>query len=784
MNPLLYGHATDEFLVATHLKDDNTIRLYFREADVIRAEDVPFYPFFFLSDRKHLEGFNRKHWVKQLSGSAYYQYLCVFEEWPVMWEAVRYIQERYNQSALTKVTGYSQLDILHLYTDPATQYLLQTGRTLFKGMTFMNLHRLQLDIETYSSSAYNFSNASRPADRIILIALSDNRGWEHLIDGRKLTEKEMLKELVRIIREKDPDVIEGHNILGFDLPYILKRCSMNNVQLGLGRDGSIPRSFEGRMSFAERSFDYTGSEIAGRHVVDTLMLVQSYDMIKRNMESYGLKYAAKYFGLATEQRTYIAGNRITWHWDNDPEPLIAYAMDDVRETRGLSELLSGSAFYLTQMLPFNYAAVVRMGAAGKIESLLVREYLRIKHSIPKPQSGFQTTGGYTDIFVSGVVGPVIHADVESLYPSLMISKEVKPASDNLGIFPSLLQNLTLQRLEAKRAMTRSANTAEYNLLDALQSSFKILINSFYGYLGYRKGLFNDYAQADVVTKAGQELLRRMMQEIRNKGGTVIEVDTDGIFFIPPEGTTDEDQERMFVEQLSSAMPEGISVALDGRYRKMLSYKMKNYALLGYDEKLIIKGSSLVSRSMERFGRLYVKKCIDCILRDDIDALHAIYTEFYQSITRHTLDIRDLAKTESLSESVQEYIEAVESGKRNKSAAYEVAISTGKQVKPGSRVSFYVTGNEANVRSFEFCKSVDEWNPNFPDENVAYYLRRLDEFSEKFIDFFRTQDFRSIFSIDDLFPFNSKGVSVVTKTTISDGTPGKIGLEVEDPSDSW
>ena len=760
MNPLLYGHADDQRIVAVHQKDDATMRVYTRDGDRLAADDRPFFPFFFLSDRRLIEGFRRKHWVRQLDGEGFFRYLCVFEEWPAMWDGVRHVLDTYNRAAVPRAGSYQDLDVLHISTDPASQYLMQTGRTLFKGMAFGDLRRLQLDIETYTSPGHRFSNASRGGDRIILIALSDTTGWRQVIDGRKLDEKEMLEELVRVVRERDPDVIEGHNIFTFDLPYILARCAMHGVTPSFGRDGSTPRTFDTRTSFADHPFEYTVTDIAGRQIIDTLLLVQNYDAVKRNMESYGLKYAAQYFGLAAPGRTYVQGEKISWQWDNDPKLLIDYALDDVAETGALSAHLSGSSFYLTQMLPFQYGAVARMGAAGKIESLMVREYLREKHAIPHPREGAQTSGGYTDVFLVGVLGPVVHADVESLYPSIMLADEIAPGADELRVFLRLLKELTSMRLQTKRAMKETREPVEKSRLDAVQSSLKILINSFYGYLGYSRALFNDYAKADQVTQTGQKILRSMIAGIRTEGGKVIEVDTDGIFFVPPAGIDSPEQEAAFVAVLSNTLPEGITVALSGRYRKIMSYKKKNYALLGYENKIRIRGSSLVSRSMEAFGRRYVHQCIDFILNGDIDGLHRVYVEYNHAIRDHAMDVRDFARVETLRDPISVYQEEVLAGKRNKSAAYEVAIASGRQVRPGDRIAFYITGSDPNPRGSDHCKGADDWDPNFPDDNAAYYLRRLNEFSDKFRDFFPPQDFRGIFSADDLFPFDPAGVTLL------------------------
>jgi DNA polymerase elongation subunit (family B) len=779
MNRLLFGHNTDERIVAVQQKDDRTMRLFFREQDSVRSSEEPFYPFFFLSDRSLIDGFDRKHWVKKLEGTLFYQYLCAFEEWSVMWDAIRLILDRHNREAFTKAEGYATLDKIYLVTDPVSQYLMQSGRTLFKGMDFRDLHRLQLDIETFTPPAYRFPNASRKTDRIILIALSDTTGWNHVIDGKKHGEKQMLLELVKIIGERDPDVIEGHNIFNFDLPYLTTRAAMHDVTLALGRDGGIPRVFETRTTFADHPFEYTAAEIPGRHVIDTLLLLQGYDATKRSLESHSLKYAAQHFGFASPDRTYIAPDRISWHWEHDPKPLVEYALDDVRETEQLSARLSPTSFYLASMVPGNFGSVARMGSAAKIENLIVREYIRTRHSLPRAQEGAQTSGGYTDIFLVGGLGPVVHADVESLYPSLMIHREIFPRSDLLQVFPGLLKDLTSMRLEAKRRARVSFDEAEKSQLDAMQSSMKILINSFYGYLGYARGLFNDYAKADEVTSSGREILRNMISFLKETGSKVIEVDTDGTFFVPPPGVDTYDQELEYVAKLSAILPEGITVVHDGRYRRMLSYKKKNYALLEYDNRIRIKGSSLISRSIEQFGRDYIHECVERLLNSDVEGLHRLYLQYRQMILERGIDVRAFARTETLKDSIDTYLDGVRGGRRNKSAAYEVAMASGKQYRPGDRVVYYITGSEADVKGFENCKPAEEWDPNFRDENSQYYVRRLDEFSEKFAEFFSPVAFRAIFSAEGLFPFDPRGITPL----IRDVSAKEAGAEEEPPPPS-
>ncbi|MEE9148060.1 MAG: DNA polymerase domain-containing protein [Candidatus Tectomicrobia bacterium] len=762
---ILSGHDPTPRLVALHPlqhppeAEHALMRLYQRSegGTTLHTDDVPFYPFCFLSDIRLLRHVPRRHFrCKTLAGNNYYRHLVVFPTWQALWDAVRQIGETTGSTA-------RRSEEVYMIPDPTQQYLMQTGRTLFQDMTFDDVHRMQLDIEVFTSGA--FPLAERAEDRIILIALSDNQGWHHIIDGRALAEGAMLAKLVALVQRHDPDVIEGHNIYAFDFAYIMTRCVRHGVSFAIGRDGSVPRVFPSSMRFAERTIEFPALDIAGRHVVDTYFQVMSFDVFKRDLPGYGLKVAAQYFGFAEKSRTYIDGADISRVWQTEPERLLAYARDDVIETERLARHLSGSTFYLTQMLPMTYGKVARTGPAAKIEALLVREYLRQRHALPRREHGGSMSGGYTDIFVSGVVGPVVYADVESLYPSIMLHYDVRPHADDLGLFQQLLQRLTNLRLETKHRMEAAPDATERSALDAQQSSYKILINSFYGQLGFRHALFNDFAEADRVATTGQKILRQIIAAIRREGGTVIEVDTDGVFFVPPSGVRGEEAERAFVAQLDAEMPTGIRLGFDGRYRKMLSYKSKNYALLAYDGTLRSKGSSLVSRAIEPFGRQFVVEAIPLLLAHDIQGLHALYLHTRERIVRHDWAVGDFARTETLKSSVERYQADVASGRRTRAAAYELAIvraeRTGQPVQRGDRMRYYVTGTSPTVTTFDKARLADAWDAAHADENTAHYLKRLDEFARKFAPFFNPEDFGRLFAPDDLFGFAPEGITLLT-----------------------
>ncbi|HCA79551.1 MAG TPA: DNA polymerase [Bacteroidetes bacterium] len=772
-DPVLYGQSTLQKIVAIQLLNDSTVRLYSRGggaenaagAGRVTSTDAEFYPFFFLSSPSLIEGFSKKFWLKELAGSNFYRFLVAFQRWNDLWEAVRFVMQTYNRTALKRASHYSEIDPLLLKPDPLSQYLLQSGVTLFKEMTFDELRRVQIRIAAHSKAGKR-SDPRKTEDRILAAALTDNTGWEQTFDGRKLSEPEILRGVATAIAERDPDVIEGHDLFDQVLPYLILRSELHSLDLALGRDQSALRSFSPRGNPLESPSENAVYEIAGRHLLDTKSLAHAYASSKRPFEQYGLRYLLQHLNLPQTQEHPAASQRQTSETPSEQaDSLVVRLRSECTDISTLSRHLTPSYFFQARMVPLAFDALLRSGSAAKIEKMMLREYVRQKHSVPKTQTGTQHSGGYTDIFVTGILPNVLSADIESLYPSIMLTQNIKPSSDELGTFTQMLQVLTASRLEAKRRMKTTESERERESLDAFQSSLKILINSFYGYLGYARGLFNDFEQADRITSVGQALLRTIIHEVEMYNGRVIEADTDGIFFIPPDNVRGESQEEAFIERLSASLPTGINLVLAGRYKKMVSYRKKNYALLDYSDRLTIKGSSLISRSLERFAKEYIALCINCLLQEDIGGMHKLYVSLAQDITNHNWEVYDFCRTETIRDSIESYEADLRDGQRKPSAAYEVAKRSGIIIKPGDRVSYYVTGTQAGVKIVENSKLAEDWRPNFPDENTPYYLERLNESSKKFDLFFSPKDFERIFSTEDLFGFDANQVRLITDHTI-------------------
>jgi DNA polymerase elongation subunit (family B) len=333
----------------------------------------------------------------------------------------------------------------------------------------------------------------------------------------------------------------------------------------------------------------------------------------------------------------------------------------------------------------------------------------------------------------GRFAPVVKCDAESLYPSIMLAEQIAPVSDRLDIFIPMLSILTERRLHAKRD-ERTASGKRRGQLRGIQSSLKVLINSFYGYLGYSRGYFNDYDAAERITLRGQEIVRRIVDELERRGAVAIEVDTDGVFFQPPASVSSEDEEMALVDAVSARLGAGIRLAHDGRFRGMLSLKLKNYALLDFDGRVYLKGSSLRSRREELFLRRFVTDAVARLLEPD---RHGSVRDYYLDVADSILQGRLAPEEISRTETITDQTFRSESNRRLAEAV------VGERV--GERILVYQRADGTIARTTTYAG----------DEDRAYLLKRLRDMAERF---------RPLYSGDGEFDYTFPSITPRTDTT--------------------
>ena len=613
-----------------------------------------------------------------------------------------------------------------------SQFLLQRRVRMFGDLLFSQVRRCQLDIETGSEDG-SFSDAAKPGERVLAIGLQFGSRQRLLVltDSTDAAEKALLEEFNAVLAAEDPDVIEGHNLFKFDLDYLRQRSKRLKVPCAWGRFGRKATFRNSRLKVAERWIDFPRCDLLGCTVVDTYLLVQQYDVSARELVSYGLKDVAVYFGITDEEgaeRTYIEGSEIARVFATDRPRFLAYLGDDLRETKGVADRLLPTYFEQAKSFPVLLQEATLRGNTGKIDLLFLEEYYHARQACPVPPEVAPFEGGYTRSFQEGVFTRVLHFDVASLYPSLLLLIGRNPANDTLGVFIPLLASLRTYRLKYKQ-LARTAETAELRAeYAARQASFKILINSFYGYLGFAGARFGDGVLAAEVTRRGRELLQALIDEFARHDCTLLEADTDGIY-LSSERYYDEPD--TLLRQVAPILPEGIELEHDGQYPAMFCYKAKNYALTD-GRKVILKGSALRSRGIEPYLKRLSDQLIKYLLGLSPESPLVLVERYRAQISARALPVAELAKSETLSQNPDAYERLMADGGKPRRASAEVALLLVPRPRMGERVSYYITAKaKGRTSDWQRAQPVERYDAVQAPYDPAYYLGKIDDWLERY-----------------------------------------------------
>jgi DNA polymerase elongation subunit (family B) len=515
----------------------------------------------------------------------------------------------------------------------AEGFMLRSGMTYYKGMKVSDVSLLSFDIEATSL------DKNDPIAFVPLVSSTyrDKKGQiqKRMFDVFEYADQKLMwQDINKHIQTCNPDVILGHNILSYDLPYLDK----NSTGLNWGKDG-------GRIFFEEKvskirkdssqQYEFHNVYINGREVVDTFFLSLKYD-IAREFPSYGLKAIEKYLGFVKEDRSWDftkwsvkklieakkAGNNEIW------EQFRQYCADDSDSPIKMFDLMIPSFFYLCQSVPKTLQQMICEASGSQLDSLMIRSYLQEGQSLPRSSKKEEFEGAIS-MGVPGIYENVRKVDVASLYPSIMLQYEIyDKKKDPERNMLKMLEYFRNERLANKKKAKETGD----KYYDDLQNAQKIMINSMYGFMGAGYLLFNYPVGAAEVTRYGREILlkgveafightlTKVVKSTRNEGTedeeerfhwiigdkvgdglgyTLVNVDTDSFSYtngiLPTKAEFDKE-----LKDLNSLYPSLISWEKDGEdgiFDKIIVVKAKNYVLVRKG-KVKYKGSSLTDQKKE------------------------------------------------------------------------------------------------------------------------------------------------------------------------------------------
>jgi DNA polymerase I len=424
-----------------------------------------------------------------------------------------------------------------------------------------DLKVLSFDIEACNPKGMPQENK----DPIIMISFSSNQGLRKVYSTKSSSynfvevlkdEQELLKKFVETIKSENPDIITGYNTDVFDFPYIRDRAARLGVKLDLGVDAS-------ELKFMRRGFA-NSAVIKGRIHVDLYPSMRRYLQLDR----YTLERV--YLEIFDEEKKDINGDEIhsCWVEEGDKlEELFEYSLDDAVAVTKIGEEMIPLSMALTRLVGQPLFDVTRMATGQQVEWYLIRKAYEYGDIVPNKPSNARISnrkrieGGYVKDPVKGLHENVVYFDFRSLYPSIIISRNVSPDTlidecneedcyiapevgfkflkKPIGFVPSVIGNVLKERVKIKSRMKKSTDPREQHVLDVQQEALKRLANSMYGVYGFIRFRWYCLECADSITAWGRDFIKKTMEKSEQRGFIPIYADTDG-FYATYDSTYDPD----------------------------------------------------------------------------------------------------------------------------------------------------------------------------------------------------------------------------------------------------
>ena len=452
---------------------------------------------------------------------------------------------------------------------PIEQYMIATGRRLFKGYDAYNqLNRFIFDLET--------QGLNPKIHRINQIGIRTNKGYEKIIEVEGNTKEELdrseinaIKEFLEILAELKPDTVVGHNSENFDWNFFIVRCEhygidFSQLSLEYFRYAIYKKKKQSVLKLGGEVEYYYPTIMWGHNVLDSLHAARRAQAIDSNMKNSNLKYVTKYLKLKKQNRVYVPGDKIRTTWEDkekryglceddgdwyritEKKPLLEnynlvsgryiverYLLDDLWETDKVEDKLNESNFLVGKMLPTNFSRACTMGTAGIWKLIMLAWCYENDLAVPAASPNRRFTGGLSRLLKTGYVDRIVKLDYNSLYPSVILTWHISTPIDVMNVMLSFLEYILTEREKYKGLKGEAGDKLDQfkNLLkicedederkklekeirywdaeksgnDKKQLPLKILANSFFG--GY--GSPNVFPFGDIIAAEKTTCISRM-----------------------------------------------------------------------------------------------------------------------------------------------------------------------------------------------------------------------------------------------------------------------------------
>ncbi len=504
------------------------------------------------------------------------------------------------------------------------------------------------------------------------------------------TEEECLEKFKQALLDLDPDVITGWNFIDFDLPYLKSLFAKHKMPFDLGRNKE-----QVRLKIQSDFFRSSKADVPGRQVLDGLNLVRD-PFIKEaptiknaEFESYSLEDVSTSLlkkgklikGKGKERHDEIE-RLYNSKKEGDLQKLVDYnlldcelAYDILEKTKMIDlavercQLTGLSLDRLTSsILAFDSLYIRNANKKGLVSP--TPEYVKKEERI---------TGGYVESTGPGIYNNVLILDFKSLYPSIIRTFNIDPASylekdekgsietpngayfkNTDGVLPMIIDKLHQARELAKKEKRELSSYA-----------IKIIMNSFFGILASPNSRYFNLKVANAITHFGQFIIKLTAKEIEKLGYKVIYLDTDSVFV-----------ETGLNKEKADSLGKEIQVHINSFYKKYVKtkYNRESFLELEYEKlyfSLMIpkirgdKNEEEGKAAKKRYAGLLEKNGKEKVEIVGLEAIRGDWTEAAQNFQKQLL--LKVFKKQPINIFIKDYINEILKGKLDRQLIYTKSI---------------------------------------------------------------------------------------------------------------
>ncbi|MDO8643271.1 MAG: DNA polymerase II [Candidatus Woesearchaeota archaeon] len=490
-------------------------------------------------------------------------------------------------------------------------------------------------------------------------------------------EKELLEKFTKAIKELDPDVLVGWNVIDFDLALLRDKYKQYGLPMVLGR---MPG--ECKLDIQENYFSDSKADFLGRQVLDGIHLMKGAFV---KLEDYKLNTAAKHF--LGKEKTIVGEDRfleIHSLYTENPQKLVEYNIHDAELVIEILEKSNVLGLAMRRsMLAGMFLDRVKSSVAS-LDFVYISEARKRKLVVPSggyAERGERIKGGFVQESKPGVYKNILVLDFKSLYPSIIRTFNIDPKSyvppnqrhlfnssqaiiapngamfkNEDGILSDILKTLWAQRDAAKKRKDTLATHA-----------IKILMNSMFGVLANPSCRFYNLEVANAITHFGQHINKLTTKKINEKGYEVIYGDTDSVFVNPKKDTSEE----------SNKIGEELQTYINDFYKNHVTetYHRKNVLEIQF-EKLYskflmprVRGTDVGAK--KRYAGIRV---VDGKEKLEFVGMEVVRRDWTELAKKFQTDVLNLVfRDEDPSIYIKEFIKDLKAGKHDALLVYKKAL---------------------------------------------------------------------------------------------------------------